>query len=132
MKEREKTVVGIVERNGEVLVGKLKTDDPSKHTWHLPSGKVLIGESCEAALKRNVFEEAGINIRIGSLLEKTVQEGIKVEWYLCVPENPSELLTPGQNLDEVRYLERSEALDRLDEKTRDSYPPMVILRLTGA
>lgn len=57
-------VVGLIENGDSILVGK-KSDGvgPYPNTWHIPGGGVnLEEETLEEALKREMFEEAGIEI----------------------------------------------------------------------
>jgi len=57
-------VVGVIEKNGAILLGK-KPDGvgPYPDTWHIPGGGVnLEEEKLEDALKREMREEAGIEI----------------------------------------------------------------------
>jgi len=56
-------------RNKKILLGKRS---PTKKThpgcWSIPGGKVEPGEKLEKALKREVREETGINVKIIRLL----------------------------------------------------------------
>lgn len=55
--------VGILMRkNGDVLLGQRPKGKPYSGYWEFPGGKVEKGESIEAALKREFFEELGITI----------------------------------------------------------------------
>jgi 8-oxo-dGTP diphosphatase len=55
--------VGILMReNGEVLLGKRLMSKPYPGYWEFPGGKVEPGESIEAALRREFFEELGVTI----------------------------------------------------------------------
>jgi NAD+ diphosphatase len=58
----EAAVAAIIRnRNGEILFIKRKLD-PAKGTWSVPGGFVDNYEPLETALKREVNEEAGVNI----------------------------------------------------------------------
>lgn len=57
-------VVGLIEKGGKFLLGK-KSDNigPYPNTWHIPGGGIdLDKESCDEALRREMKEEAGIEI----------------------------------------------------------------------
>ncbi len=57
-------VVGVIEKDDSILVGK-KPDGigPYPNTWHIPGGGVnLEEETLEDALRREMLEEAGIEI----------------------------------------------------------------------
>lgn len=52
-----------------MLVKRLR--DPEAGFWSIPGGKVEFGETFEAALIREVFEETGLKIAIDRLLSLT-------------------------------------------------------------
>ena len=59
-------VAALIEKDGKVL---LTQRSPNKHlgmTWEFPGGKVEYGETDEEALKRELQEELGIEIDVGS------------------------------------------------------------------
>jgi len=50
-----------------VLVRRAKP--PMAGRWSLPGGKLEFGETIESALMREIFEESGLQVQIGSLVE---------------------------------------------------------------
>lgn len=61
--------VGIVEYDGRFLVVRRVSSIPLWHgKWNLPGGKVQRGESPEAAVRREVREETGVDIGTPELL----------------------------------------------------------------
>jgi len=58
-------VVGLVEKQGQYLLGQKPPNvGPYPNTWHIPGGGVdLDNETVEEALKREIKEEAGIEIK---------------------------------------------------------------------
>lgn len=61
------TVDAMVEREDKILLIKRK-NEPFKGYWALPGGFIECGESSEDAARREVKEEAGLDIEIKSLL----------------------------------------------------------------
>ncbi|WP_330250939.1 NUDIX domain-containing protein [Nocardia sp. NBC_00565] len=49
-------------RGGDVLLSKRRSDDEFDGLWHLPAGKVELGESATAAAVREAGEEVGVVI----------------------------------------------------------------------
>ncbi len=61
---RHKVVVGVIYKNGKILIDKRKPGGLLGGLWEFPGGKVEKGESLEAALLREVREELGVRVRI--------------------------------------------------------------------
>jgi 8-oxo-dGTP diphosphatase len=55
----------LIVRNGEVLIGQRRPDQPMALLWEFPGGKIEAGESPEQALARELDEELGIRAIIG-------------------------------------------------------------------
>lgn len=71
MKKTIFVVVGLVTADdGRILVTQRNEPElPEAHLkWELPGGKVAFGESAEGALKREIYEETGYTVKVGSLL----------------------------------------------------------------
>ena len=62
--------VGAVVLNGEghVLLVK-RAHEPLKGEWSLPGGGVEIGETLEASIVRELFEETGLTVDVGPVVE---------------------------------------------------------------
>jgi 8-oxo-dGTP diphosphatase len=59
-------VGAIVIRDGSALLVR-RGRPPRKGSWSLPGGRVELGERLEEALAREVLEETGIRVAVGSL-----------------------------------------------------------------
>ena len=57
-------VVGVIYRDGRILIDKRKPQGLLGGLWEFPGGKVQPGESLEAALHREVQEELAITIQV--------------------------------------------------------------------
>jgi 8-oxo-dGTP diphosphatase len=58
-------VAAVIERGGQILIGQRKRGGRHALKWEFPGGKVEPGETPEAALKRELREELGIEAVIG-------------------------------------------------------------------
>ncbi len=65
---RHTVVVGVIHKDGRILIDKRKPEGLLGGLWELPGGKRRPRESLEAALRREVREELAIRIRVGRLL----------------------------------------------------------------
>jgi len=57
---RIEAVVGVIERDGRVLIQRRPADGLLGGLWEFPGGKVRLGESRRAALGRELHEELGV------------------------------------------------------------------------
>ena len=55
----------LIVRNGQLLIGQRRPDQPMALLWEFPGGKIESGESPEHALARELEEELGIRAIIG-------------------------------------------------------------------
>jgi 8-oxo-dGTP diphosphatase len=55
----------LILREGEVLIGQRRPDQPMALQWEFPGGKIEPGESPEQALARELDEELGIKAVVG-------------------------------------------------------------------
>jgi 8-oxo-dGTP diphosphatase len=104
---------GLVVRDGEVaVVHRPKYDD-----WSLPKGKLDPGEGWEQAALREVEEETGLRCELGRELDPARYRDRKgrdklVRWWLMRPVEGD--FVPNDEVDELRWLGRDEALELLD------------------
>jgi 8-oxo-dGTP diphosphatase len=70
-KKTLRVVAALIRRDGRVLLSQRR---PGRHlglTWEFPGGKVEPGESDEDALRRELAEELGVEVEVGSLCFET-------------------------------------------------------------
>ncbi|MES2504119.1 MAG: 8-oxo-dGTP diphosphatase MutT [Myxococcota bacterium] len=85
MDERKLRVVAALIRQGKQVL--ITERWPGKHmglTWEFPGGKVEAGESDEQALKRELQEELGIEVDVGSCCFQTTYSYSNKEVHLCI------------------------------------------------
>lgn len=68
-------VAVVLEQAGRVLLGRRGSSARAAGKWSFPAGFVERGEVVEAAATREVYEETGLHIEIGSLLALISIEG---------------------------------------------------------
>jgi mutator protein MutT len=55
----------IIEKDGKILIAQRTKKDALFGKWEFPGGKVEPGETLQACLKRELFDELGIDAEIG-------------------------------------------------------------------
>jgi ADP-ribose pyrophosphatase YjhB (NUDIX family) len=96
----------VFDPEGRVLLVRRGTP-PLHGTWTLPGGRLLPGESPEAAVVREVLEETGLTVRAGPLVERVIlrEEGYAyaIDDYLCTPLSAPSAIRAGDDALEVRW-----------------------------
>lgn len=76
-------MVGIVRRDGKILMGQRPPHKVFPLMWEFPGGKVEEGESLFGALKRELFEELSIEVlEASACFHETVSYGPEMEYDL--------------------------------------------------
>jgi 8-oxo-dGTP pyrophosphatase MutT (NUDIX family) len=115
---------GVVLRDGRVAV----VHRPRYDDWSLPKGKLDPGESFEDAALREVAEETGLRCRLIRELpavEYEVRGRPKLVRYWAMEVVDETGFVPNEEVDEIRWLEPSEALGLLSYD-RDREPVLAI------
>jgi mutator protein MutT len=75
---------GLIEKDGKFLVAQRKYNDRFGGLWEFPGGKIEDGESKEAAIKRELDEELGIEVETGGTVLVVEDEipDLKIVIYL--------------------------------------------------
>ena len=61
-------VIGVVLRDGRILIQRRGDDLAMDGLWELPGGRVELGENHTTALMREIAEETGLEIEVSGLL----------------------------------------------------------------
>lgn len=104
-------VGAIVFRNKEVLLVK-RNKEPSKGFWSIPGGLVELGEDLREALKREVKEECGLEIKPRILLDVITaihkDEDGKVKFHYVIVDYLAEWQGgkpfPGSDVEEIMWI----------------------------
>ena len=104
-------------KGGEIEV--LLVHRPRYSDWTFPKGKVKDGETDEEAALREVEEEASLAVKLGPELAGTTYKDSNLRrktvryWAMTPVSGKAE---PRNEVDEVAWLDRKEAADRLTYK----------------
>ncbi|MBB0967756.1 (deoxy)nucleoside triphosphate pyrophosphohydrolase [Dietzia aerolata] len=69
---RIEVVAAVFYRDGKVLACRRAPGKSAAGKWEFPGGKIDDGETPERALIREIQEELGISVSVGSLVDRTV------------------------------------------------------------
>jgi 8-oxo-dGTP diphosphatase len=107
--------VGAVIVDGNRVLLVRRGQEPMKGEWSIPGGALELGETLEAAVRREVVEETGLSVEPQAMIEvldKIVVEDGRVRYhyvlidFLCHVAGGS--LKPGSDADEARWMEHAE------------------------
>jgi 8-oxo-dGTP diphosphatase len=91
--------IAVVERGGQYLIRQRPEGAPLATFWEFPGGKVLPGESAEAAAVRECAEETGLNVRVAELMVEVDHQydfgTLRLSFFRCEPINNAPLPSGG-------------------------------------
>lgn len=78
---------GLIFRAGKLLLTQRPPGSHLENLWEFPGGKREYNETFEQCLKRELFEELGIEVEVGALLEQVTHsyqdKRIHLKFYRC-------------------------------------------------
>lgn len=81
-------VAAIIKKEDQILIAKRNGGD-FDGMWEFPGGKIEVGETAEAALKREILEELSMDISVDSFLMNIVYDypnfTLNMNCYVCSP-----------------------------------------------
>jgi 8-oxo-dGTP diphosphatase len=111
--------VGGVVLDGERVLLVRRAHPPRQGEWSLPGGKVELGESLVAAVRREVREETGLDVEVGPLVEMfdrvhrddrgAVRYHFVIADYLC--HRVGGVVRPGDDATDAAWASRAELAD---------------------
>lgn len=112
--------VGVVVWRGEKVLLIKRSKPPRENQWSLPGGAQHLGETLAEAARREVFEEAGIDVRLGEivatldLIDRDHDDHVRFHYTLVdfTAEALSSNLRPGDDAADACWFDR-QALDGL-------------------
>lgn len=107
-----RVVGGVVVEDGRVLACRRAADEVMPGMWEFPGGKIGPGESPEAALRREMQEELGLDVEVhGTLGAHTHDYGsvlVALQFILCTAAGQAPTLSVHS---EMRWLQTDDLLD---------------------
>ena len=79
------SAVALIDPDGRVLLARRPAGKPMAGLWEFPGGKVELGETPEAALIRELFEELGIETWASCLAPLTFASHSYEKFHLLMP-----------------------------------------------
>jgi 8-oxo-dGTP diphosphatase len=61
----------VIRKNGKVLIAQRAAGENLEGLWEFPGGKIEKGETSEQCLKRELFEEFGIDVKVGKFITES-------------------------------------------------------------
>ena len=94
-------------RNDQGEIALVKTE---RRGWELPGGQIERGESLPAGLRREVYEECGLEVELGRLLHVRSNLSSSIVIFLFQATCVGGKLRPSEETPQVRWAEAETAL----------------------
>ena len=107
-------VVGIVvNHENKILLGLAKTEDERNDKLCFPGGHVEQGEPLKDAVRREVWEESGVDcIADGKFFCVDSRPGVR--FFLCRTENTDRNIKPNEEFEYLKFYTPAEAISDTD------------------
>ena len=120
--------VGVIVLNKDSVLIEKRGNEPGRGRWNLPGGTLKLGEKIFECAKREVFEEAGIEVKpidIASVYELIEKESERVKFHYViidvVAEYLSGVLRIGSDALDLKWIKLEEVKDYpLPERVKDA------------
>ena len=96
----------IIEKDGKALIVR----HPKDTNWELPGGRLNKGELPEEGLKREVFEELGIEIipqgvvRVATFVHKTEGDHLTIIYRATLKNQNAEFILEKEEIEETKWI----------------------------
>ncbi len=131
MKKKQKVTAAVIEKDGKILIARRKKGDLLAHKWEFPGGKIETDETPEQCLKRELFEEFGIETEVkehmGSSRSSSFPNLIELMAYRVIHVSGDFRPTAHE---EIRWVRPSE-LQNYDLAEADQAIVKILLRFFG-
>ena len=109
-----KVAVGVVRKDRKYLIMRRSNSNSSSGKWMFPGGRIENGETAGEAVKREIDEEAGLNVNILRSGDSYIDEGELGHWriYPFLVESDSRAVEMNDEHDKYEWIE----LPRFEEK----------------
>lgn len=68
----KKVAAALLVKDNKILIAQRKSTDKLAGKWEFPGGKLEVGETLEACLKREMNEEFGIDVNVGDFFGESI------------------------------------------------------------
>jgi 8-oxo-dGTP diphosphatase len=76
----------VIVKDGKAIIVK-RANDPYRGQWSIPGGRVELGETLAEAVRREMREETGLEVRVGPVIEvfeRVDREGDRILYHFVV------------------------------------------------